>query len=320
MKVKWHKCYSTTRYLNGGGPQGATIGLLEYLSQSNHSADCVEEDNRYKFVDDLTILEIINLLTVGLTSFNLKSQVPSDIPDHNQYIPPHNLKSQEHLNNINLWTQNQKMMINQKKTKTMIFNFTHNYQFTTRLQLNGENIDVVPETKLLGTIIQNNLKWDSNTSRLVKRANARMQLLHKLSEFGAPSDDIKYIYVSYIRSILEQNAVVWHSSLTDENKQDLERIQKSACKIILKNKNIEYERALQFLNLDNLNDRRETLCQRFANKSAINETIIFEPNIKSHQMEARNSEIYQVTHCKTERLKKSAIPHMQRMLNQSEMK
>ena len=109
-------------------------------------------------------------------------------------------------------------------------------------------------------------------------------------------------------------------SLTDENKQDLERIQKSACKIILKNKNIEYERALQFLNLDNLNDRRETLCQRFANKSAINETIIFEPNIKSHQMEARNSEIYQVTHCKTERLKKSAIPHMQRMLNQSEMK
>ena len=207
MKVKWHKCYSTTRYLNGGGPQGATIGLLEYLSQSNHSADCVEEDNRYKFVDDLTILEIINLLTVGLTSFNLKSQVPSDIPDHNQYIPPHNLKSKEHLNNINLWTQNQKMMINQKKTKTMIFNFTHNYQFTTRLQLNGENIDVVPETKLLGTIIQNNLKWDSNTSRLVKRANARMQLLHKLSEFGAPSDDIKYIYVWYIRSILEQNAV-----------------------------------------------------------------------------------------------------------------
>ena len=49
----------------------------------------------------------------------------------------------------------QKMLINQKKTKTMIFNFTDNYQFTTRLSLNQENIEVVTETKLLGTIIKN---------------------------------------------------------------------------------------------------------------------------------------------------------------------
>jgi hypothetical protein len=55
----------------GGGPQGATIGLLEYLSQSNNSSDMVNESERFKFLDDLSILEIVNLLTVGLTSFNL---------------------------------------------------------------------------------------------------------------------------------------------------------------------------------------------------------------------------------------------------------
>ena len=88
MKVKWHKCLSSTRSLNGGGPQGATIGLLEYLSQSNHSADCVDQEDRFKFVDDLTILEIVNLSTVGRTSYNLNSQVPNNISDHNQYVPP----------------------------------------------------------------------------------------------------------------------------------------------------------------------------------------------------------------------------------------
>ena len=82
------------------------------------------------------------------------------------------------------------MRINETKTTTMIFNFTQKYQFTTQLNLNG-NVKVVPEAKLLGTIIQNELKWDSNTSRLVKRANARMQLLHKLSEFGATWDDMR---------------------------------------------------------------------------------------------------------------------------------
>ena len=175
----------------GGGPAGATLGLQEYLSQSNDNANCVSEEDRYKYVDDLTILEIINLLTVGLSSFNIKSQVPNDIPNHNLYISPDNLRSQQFLDKINHWTTQQKMKINQKKTKTMLFNFTHNYQFMTRLVLNGENVEVVSETKLLGTIISDDLTWTSNTANIVRRANARMLLLRKLSEFGAPVGDLK---------------------------------------------------------------------------------------------------------------------------------
>ena len=76
MTVKWHGCQSVPKDIMGGGPQGATLGLLEYLSQSNHSADCVDVLDRFKFVDDLTILEVVNLLTVGITSFNIRLQVP----------------------------------------------------------------------------------------------------------------------------------------------------------------------------------------------------------------------------------------------------
>ena len=52
MSVKWHCCRSVPKDIKGGGPQGATLGLLEYQSQSNHSADCVEVEDRFKFVDD----------------------------------------------------------------------------------------------------------------------------------------------------------------------------------------------------------------------------------------------------------------------------
>ena len=317
MTVKWHGCTSLPRTLNGGGPQGATIGLLEYLSQSNHSADCVGEQDRYKFVDDLTILEIVNLLTVGITSFNLKAQIPNDIPDHNQFIPPNNLKSQDHLHNINQWTINQKMKINQKKSKTIIFNFTKNYQFTTRLDLNGESLEVVKETKLLGTIIQNDLKWDSNTSKLVKSANARMRLLHKLSEFGAPRSDLVAIYTSYIRSILEQNATVWHSSLTNENQEDLERVQKSAFKVILKQKYKSYNEACIILNLEPLYKRRQELCTNFAIKSVKNSSIQFNLNDKIHPMQTRNPDKFKVTYCNTDRLLHSAIPQMELLLNKT---
>ena len=75
MSVKWHNVISKPKTIIGGGPQGSTLGILEYLSQSNNCSDFVNQDDRFKFIDDLTILEIVNLLTIGNTS--LQHQVSS---------------------------------------------------------------------------------------------------------------------------------------------------------------------------------------------------------------------------------------------------
>ena len=123
---------------------------------------------------------------------------------------------------------------------------------------------MIDSTRLLGTIITKDLSWDLNTQNIVKKANARMQLLRKVASFGTPSEDLVNIYVLFIRSLLEQSAVVWHSSLTQENKEDLERIQKSALKVILGEKYVGYKKSLKKLDLETLNDRREQLCLNFA--------------------------------------------------------
>jgi hypothetical protein len=317
MVVKWHGETSSVRELNGGGPQGETFGIWEYLAQSNNSADCVDPDNRFKFVDDLTVLEKINLLIVGLSSFYCKATVPSDVADHNQIIPAECLKSQDYLNIIKEWTDRQKMILNQKKTKEIVFNFTENYQFSTRLNMNNENLEVVKYAKLLGVIISDNLKWDENTDYIVKRTNARMELLKKVASFGTSIEGKKNIYILYIRSILEQSCVVWHSSLTAENCEDLERIQKAAVKIILGNQFNNYEDALEKIDLQSLNERRDELCLKFAKKCLKSEKVkdIFPIREKPHEMELRSNEKYVVKHANTERLKKSAIPFMQRLLN-----
>ena len=126
----------------------------------------------------------------------------------------------------------------------MIFNFTHDYQFTSRTKIQDEVVEVIKETKLLGVIINDQLSWDSNTTYLVKRANSRMRLLHKLVDFGVPEDDLVNIYILYVRSILEQSCQVWHSSLTLQNFQDLECVQKNALKIILQEDYLSYSNAL----------------------------------------------------------------------------
>ena len=133
------------------------MGILEYLSQSDGNVDFVELQKRFKFIDDLSILEIINLISIGLSSFNSKQQVPADIADHNQYIPTENLHSQVYLNRLSKWTDEKEMKLNSKQSKYMIFNFSRNHHFSTRLNINGNLLEQVRSTKLLGLVINDDL-------------------------------------------------------------------------------------------------------------------------------------------------------------------
>ena len=74
-------------------------------------------------------------------------------------------------------------------------------------------------------------------------------------------------------------ALVWHSSLTEENKSDLKRVQKSAVKVILGNAYEDYKKALSKLDLG----------RNFAIKSTKNPRTkkMFPVNEKTHTMKSR---------------------------------
>ena len=91
-------------------------------------------------------------------------------------------------------------------------------------------------------------------------------------------------------------------------------------KIILGRQYTNYEEALEKLDLQPLTERREELCLKFAKKCLRNNKVkdMFPLSEKPHLMDLRNSEKYVVKHANTERLKKSAIPFMQRLLNRED--
>ena len=72
------------------------------------------------------------------------------------------------------------------------------------------------------------------------------------------------IYCLYIRSVVEQAAVVWHSSLTKGEQLDIERIQKVAMRIILKDEYINYTHALSITCMSTLKSKRNSLCLKGA--------------------------------------------------------
>ena len=111
--------------------------------------------------------------------------------------------------------------------------------------------------------------------------------------------------------------MVWHSSLKAENILDLERVQKSAIKIILGKNYTNYETSLESLNLVNLEVRRSELCLKFAKKSLKNHKTkhMFVDREKPHKMKLRHEEGIKVDKALTARKQKSPLIFMQKLLN-----
>jgi hypothetical protein len=78
MTVKFNSEESTLYSLIGGGPQGCWTGQACFITASDDNAEFVNQDDRYKFSDDLNILEVIILGNI-LTEYDFSSHVASDI-------------------------------------------------------------------------------------------------------------------------------------------------------------------------------------------------------------------------------------------------
>ena len=150
-----------------------------------------------------------------------------------------------------------------------------------------------------------------------------MRLLHAASKFVKDKKILTQLYFTHIRCRLEQSAVLWHSSLTLKNIIDLERVQKSAVRIIIGQKYDSYSDTLKSLKIDTLFERREKLCLRFAKKSLSVDNFkhLFPQYKKQHDMKTRASLKYDVCKSNSRRFKVSTIPHLQRLMNkQAELK
>ena len=163
MCVRWNGATSNEQYIPGGGPQGGLLTVLLFDLQVNLAgAPCPlkttlpsgtfgpeppvqipaqllppchkkEKTLKKKYVDDLSLLEVINLKD------SLKPMVPfigprnlHDLPG--LYFPPDQSVLQHPLSDLASFTIKNKMKINHKKTKIIPFNFSKSYDFTPQLQ------------------------------------------------------------------------------------------------------------------------------------------------------------------------------------------
>jgi hypothetical protein len=99
------------------------------------------------------------------------------------------------------------------------------------LTIKGENVEQVTEYKYLGTIMDNQMKFDSNVNNVFKKANMRLFFLRKLGSVRVDKKIMELFYTAIIQSVLSFCAIVWFCNITMACKKKLNRIVKAASRL-----------------------------------------------------------------------------------------
>ena len=86
-----------------------------------------------------------------------------------------------------------------------------------------------------------------------------MFILYRAKQFNFKRETLFTLYTWFVRTSLEYAAPVWHSGLTIEQHDRLERVQKRCFRVILGHSYVRYENALALLKTTTLYTRREQL-------------------------------------------------------------
>ena len=177
------------------------------------------------------------------------------------------------------------------------------------LKIDDHQLKLVTSHKVLGLVIQNNLKWNNHIGSIVTKASKRLHILRVLRRSGVEISDLITIYTALIRSLLEYCCVAWHHALPSYLSQELEGIQKRALKIIVPA--LSYSEALQALNLRTLDERRNELCVKTLSKISRGGPLVKHlpmTSQQSHPYQTRGATKYILPKCRTERLRRSFSP------------
>ena len=164
-------------------------------------------------------------------------------------------------------------------------------------------------------MLTNDLSWGMHIDYTIKRVNKVIWQLIRFKQIGAPRDKLITFYILKIRSILMFGSVCFHSALTQEQRRMLEVQQKKCFIIILGTQYQSYQKALETLALQELEQLREQVCIKWAWNTSRNVQHKHLFPINNSNVNTRDRKYFVEYKCRTDKFYRSAIPDMIRKMN-----
>ncbi|KAF7662509.1 hypothetical protein LDENG_00234150 [Lucifuga dentata] len=130
------------------------------------------------------------------------------------------------------WCRHNNLELNALKTVEMTVDYRKNPAPPTPITLCDAPVNTVEHFRFLGTIITGDLKWELTISSHLRKAQQRMYFVRQLKKFKLPTAMMVVFYTSIIKSILTSSISVWYAPATAKDKGRLQRIIRSAERVI----------------------------------------------------------------------------------------
>ena len=285
MTLRYNGVESDKHMLKASSPQGVYLGVLIFLIKFNGAflrppiprsfltgstvanITCHSSEFTARYVDNSSRAVAFSLR--DCLEEVRKEDIIRPVTYHQR--TGHRLKAEHNslqvdLDNFCEFTKKNEFQINHKKSTIMIFNFSKSLDFDPIFKVAScDQLDVVSETKTLGIVLSENLKWEKHVQYICDKASSRIWTLRRLMEMKMDYEFILECYFKEIRTILEYGVVIFHSSLTQKQSNAIESIQRKVLYILngYLNINLSYSESCILYCTESLKSRRLDICKIF---------------------------------------------------------
>ena len=253
-----------------------------------------------KYVDDNILIERLNFDKIRVDGSATKSY--------------HATRTQNLFNEIVVRALYCGMKVNSSKTNALLISELKSYvPEAFFFDSAGQKIKTKEHLKVLGVHFSSTPDMQAQVKDIRRKFNSRMWVLRHLAHRGFTAEDLLAVYKSTLLPCHDYCSVVYHSSLTKYQSDQLERLQAQALKCIY-GYQYSYRELLLMTNLKTLRDRREDRCTKFAVKSLNNPALAgwFPTN---NNRTGRHGKTYQEFFARPSRLQNSPLFDLRRRLN-----
>ena len=196
---------SSTLTTSTGAPQGCVLSPLCYNIYTNDFTSQHDNCLVLKYADDTAI--------AGFITKSNESNYIAEV---------------EHLAE---WCRENYLQLNVKKTKELIVNFRKENNHLP-IKINNEEVEQVKDFRYLGITMDCHLTWTVHTNCVLRKVNQRLYLLRRLNQFGVEVEALRTFYRAVVESCMTFGACVWVSGATQEDRKRLDRLCRSAARIV----------------------------------------------------------------------------------------
>ena len=269
--VQFKDSLSSYSNIRTGVPQGSILGPLLFIIYMNDIAHITNKFFFTIYADDTTLI-------APICTFDIKNNLSIS----------KNINAE--LKVITDWLALNKLSLNAKKTKMMVFHYHQKRisDLNLHLYINKTRIKQVKEFNFLGVVFDECISWKNHTQKIAGKISVSTGTLKRLKRF-LPMDVLKTIYNALILPHLNLGILLW-----GQNCERIFKLQKWAVRAITSSKfNAHTNPLFQKLKLLKVEDIKNVSYLKFHYKYTKNELPkyfdnMFDQEYPTHDHDTRN--------------------------------